>query len=89
MMGRWYEVARTPNVLQNGCVAGASEWTPAPKGFAVPEPGIGKRVPLLDFRCREIVQDHVHPGETGGGHVHFLTLQRDLLSRLCSDLEEQ
>jgi apolipoprotein D and lipocalin family protein len=35
MMGRWYEVARTPNMIQNGCVAGASEWTPAAKGFAV------------------------------------------------------
>ena len=22
MMGRWYEVARVPNKLQNGCVAG-------------------------------------------------------------------
>ena len=28
MMGRWYEVARVPNQLQNGCTAGASDWTP-------------------------------------------------------------
>jgi apolipoprotein D and lipocalin family protein len=35
MMGRWYEVARVPNSLQNGCVAGASDWTPQPQGFAV------------------------------------------------------
>jgi apolipoprotein D and lipocalin family protein len=35
MMGRWYEVARTPNALQRGCVAGASDWKPAPSGFAV------------------------------------------------------
>lgn len=35
MMGRWYEVARVPNVLQKGCQAGASEWTPAAAGFAV------------------------------------------------------
>lgn len=35
MMGRWYEVARVPNALQRGCQAGASEWTPAAKGFAV------------------------------------------------------
>lgn len=35
MMGRWYEVARVPNVLQKGCQAGASEWTPSAAGFAV------------------------------------------------------
>lgn len=35
MMGRWYEVARTPNKLQTGCQAGASEWTPSTGGFAV------------------------------------------------------
>lgn len=35
MMGRWYEVARVPNVLQKDCQAGASEWTPAAGGFAV------------------------------------------------------
>lgn len=35
MMGRWYEVARTPNALQRGCIAGASDWAPAPNGFAV------------------------------------------------------
>jgi apolipoprotein D and lipocalin family protein len=35
MMGRWYEVARVPNQLQNGCEAGASDWTPAANGFAV------------------------------------------------------
>jgi apolipoprotein D and lipocalin family protein len=35
MMGRWYEVARTPNALQRGCVAGASDWQAAPNGFAV------------------------------------------------------
>lgn len=35
MMGRWYEVARVPNALQRGCQAGASDWTPAPAGFAV------------------------------------------------------
>ena len=35
MMGRWYEVARTPNSLQTGCQAGASEWKPASSGYAV------------------------------------------------------
>ncbi|MDZ4373892.1 MAG: lipocalin family protein [Phenylobacterium sp.] len=35
VMGRWYEVARVPNKLQNGCTAGASDWTPQPAGFAV------------------------------------------------------
>lgn len=35
MMGRWYEVARIPNKLQNGCQAGASDWTPQAGGYAV------------------------------------------------------
>ena len=35
MMGRWYEVARTPNSLQRGCEAGTSDWTPTNQGFAV------------------------------------------------------
>jgi len=35
IMGRWYEVARVPNSLQNGCEAGASDWTPQAAGFAV------------------------------------------------------
>ena len=35
MMGRWYEVARVPNVLQKNCQAGASDWAPSPTGFAV------------------------------------------------------
>lgn len=35
MMGRWYEVARVPNILQKGCQAGASDWKLAANGFAV------------------------------------------------------
>jgi apolipoprotein D and lipocalin family protein len=35
MMGRWYEVARVPNALQNGCTAGSSDWTAQAAGFAV------------------------------------------------------
>jgi apolipoprotein D and lipocalin family protein len=35
MMGRWYEVARVPNILQKGCQAAASDWAPSATGFAV------------------------------------------------------
>ncbi len=35
MMGRWYEVARLPNMTQKGCQAGTSDWTRASEGFAV------------------------------------------------------
>ena len=35
MMGRWYEVARVPNKLQNGCVAGESQWSALAWGFSV------------------------------------------------------
>jgi apolipoprotein D and lipocalin family protein len=35
MMGRWYEVARLPNMIQRGCQAGMSEWNRVSDGFAV------------------------------------------------------
>jgi apolipoprotein D and lipocalin family protein len=35
MMGRWYEIARLPNMLQKGCQAGASDWTRSAEGFSV------------------------------------------------------
>ncbi|HEY8573280.1 lipocalin family protein [Phenylobacterium sp.] len=35
MMGRWYEVARAPNSLQKGCLAGASDWVRVSDGFSV------------------------------------------------------
>jgi len=35
MMGRWYEVARLPNMTQRGCHAGTSDWTRVGEGFAV------------------------------------------------------
>jgi apolipoprotein D and lipocalin family protein len=35
IMGRWYEVARTPNMLQRGCEAATSDWTRSADGFAV------------------------------------------------------
>jgi apolipoprotein D and lipocalin family protein len=35
MMGRWYEVARFPNMTQRGCNAGTSDWTRTGEGFSV------------------------------------------------------
>ena len=35
------------------------------------------------------MQDHVHSGETGGGHVHFLAFQGDVLSGLHGQLQQQ
>ncbi|WP_372781849.1 lipocalin family protein [Phenylobacterium sp.] len=35
MMGRWYEVARLPNMTQRGCQAGTSDWTRNGDGFSV------------------------------------------------------
>ena len=35
MAGRWYEVARIPNKLQNGCGEGTVQWTRAGDGYAV------------------------------------------------------
>jgi apolipoprotein D and lipocalin family protein len=35
MAGRWYEVARIPNKLQNGCGEGTAEWKRVGDGFSV------------------------------------------------------
>lgn len=59
MMGRWYEVARTPNVLQRNCQAGASEWTPAQGGFAVVQSCHkgAPNGPLAQWKARATVAD--------------------------------
>lgn len=59
MMGRWYEVARVPNALQNGCVAGASDWTPQAQGFAVVQSCRKETTtgPLKTWRAKATVSD--------------------------------
>lgn len=59
VMGRWYEVARTPNALQRGCQAGASEWSPAKGGFAVLQTCHkgGPGGPLAEWKARATVAD--------------------------------
>lgn len=52
------------------------------KFFPVLELGIGEGVSRQDVGGREVVKDHVHAGEAGGGHVHFLAFQGDVLSGL-------
>ncbi len=56
---------------------------------AVVEFWIGQRVAREDVGGGKVVQDHVHTGETSGGHVHFLPLQRDVLACFGSHLEKQ
>lgn len=59
MMGRWYEVARVPNALQNGCQAGASDWTPQANGFAVVQScrKDGPAGPLKTWKAKATVSD--------------------------------
>ena len=59
MMGRWYEVARVPNALQDGCQAGASEWKPAEKGFAVLQTCRkgSPTGPLATWKAKAVVND--------------------------------
>jgi apolipoprotein D and lipocalin family protein len=35
IVGRWYEVARLPNLTQRGCHAGTSDWVRSGDGFSV------------------------------------------------------
>ena len=47
------------------------------------EVGTGEGVVLPDFRRRAVVQDHVHPGQRGGGVVHFLPVEREVEAGLA------
>lgn len=60
MMGRWYEVARAPNQIQNGCQAGASDWTPQARGFAVVQSCRkgGPGGPVSVWKARATIADH-------------------------------
>jgi hypothetical protein len=35
------------------------------------------------------MENHIHPGETGGGHIHLLSLKRDALAGLGGDFEQE
>ncbi|OXE35475.1 MAG: lipocalin [Phenylobacterium zucineum] len=35
MLGRWYEIARLPNTIQNDCQGGTSDWVRTEAGFQV------------------------------------------------------
>jgi apolipoprotein D and lipocalin family protein len=59
IMGRWYEVARSPNQVQRGCTAGASEWTRTKDGFSVVQ-SCHKGAPdgpLAEWRAKAHVAD--------------------------------
>lgn len=57
MMGRWYEVARVPNKLQDGCKAGASDWTPQAGGFAVVQSCWKDRAEPKTWKAKATVAD--------------------------------
>ena len=57
--------------------------------FAILELGRGQRVALQDVGRRKIVQDHVHAGETGGGHIHLLPFEGDVFSCFGGDFEQE
>jgi apolipoprotein D and lipocalin family protein len=61
MMGRWYEVARIPNLLQKGCQAGASDWTRVADGFTVVQSCHkgSPEGPLAEWKARARVADPV------------------------------
>jgi hypothetical protein len=62
-------------------------------------PGLGTRRQRVAHRgegqlfvvrsAEKTQQDHVHAGETGGGHVLLLPFERDVLAGLGGDLQQQ
>ena len=49
-------------------------------GLGVFEMRGGEHVVLPDFRRDAIVENHVHPGQRGGGVVHFLAVDRQVVA---------
>jgi apolipoprotein D and lipocalin family protein len=61
IVGRWYEVARLPNMTQRGCQAGTSDWTRSGEGFSVVQ-ACHKGAPdgpLSEWRAKARVSDPV------------------------------
>jgi apolipoprotein D and lipocalin family protein len=61
MMGRWYEVARLPNMTQRGCNAGTSDWVRNGDGFSVVQACHkgSPDGPLSEWKARARVADPV------------------------------
>jgi apolipoprotein D and lipocalin family protein len=61
MMGRWYEVARLPNMTQRGCQAGTSDWTRNGEGFSVVQACHkgSPDGPLAEWKARARVADPI------------------------------
>jgi hypothetical protein len=57
--------------------------------FPVLEFGIGERISGLDVCRREIMQDRVHAGETGGGNIFLLPFERNVLPGFRRDFQQQ
>jgi hypothetical protein len=57
--------------------------------LAVLELRRGERIAREDAGGREVVQDHVHARETGGGHVLLLPFERDVLAGLRRHFQQQ
>ena len=55
--------------------------------LAVLELGRGQRVAREDVGRGKVVQDHIHAGQAGGGHVLLLSFERDVLARLSGHFE--
>lgn len=53
------------------------------------EAWIGQRVALLDFRRRIVMQDHVHPRQSGRGGILLLTVERHLGMGFVTDFQQQ
>jgi hypothetical protein len=50
---------------------------------------IRQRVALLDQRRGVVVQNHVHPRQTGGGRVLLLAIERDLGAGFITHFQQQ
>jgi apolipoprotein D and lipocalin family protein len=61
IVGRWYEVARLPNMTQRGCQAGTSDWKRVGEGFAVVQACHkgSPDGPLSEWKARARVADPV------------------------------
>jgi hypothetical protein len=57
--------------------------------LAVLELGRGEGVAVENPGRREVVQDHVHASQAGGGDVLFLAFEGDALAGLGGNLQQQ
>jgi apolipoprotein D and lipocalin family protein len=69
--GRWYEIARTPMMFTNGCVAGTTDFFHRPDGQLIERDACRRGTPTGSEKIFQGPADILNPGENTKITVHY------------------